>query len=123
MKALQTLHRLLVGDCDARRVGVRSLIEKQESPLFGKLAYSQKPFMMEATTSTATQAVLLHNVALAAAASQNAAPSVVSLADPLLLSHWYHLQFQRLQSEQYSLGISNYLAHGKFSKANQERKR
>ena len=45
----------------------------------------------------------------------NSPASLLNFTDPLLLNHWYQLQqLHRLQTEQYSIGLPNYLSHGKI---------
>ena len=41
-------------------------------------------------------------------------PSTPILTDPVLLSHWYHLQLQRMQTEHITLGLPSYLSQGKL---------
>ena len=52
---------------------------------------------------------ILHSMALAQASS--------SLNDSLVLSQWYQLHLQRLQAENFSIGLPDYLAHGNLSLA------
>lgn len=63
------------------------------------------------------EAQILQNAAFHAAisAGSQSLQSPSFNADSLLLSHWYQMQMQRLATEQYSLGIPHYLAHGKLN--------
>ena len=67
---------------------------------------------MESSPGPSPDCATPRNLAIRQSMELAASPSLLNFTDPLLLNHWYQLQLHRLQTEQYSIGLPNYLSQG-----------